>query len=445
MSDKKKNTVCDQNCDSCNGLPPRVIFTEEMRKDYTILFPTMLPRHFKIMEKVFNYYGYHSELLEDGTHGDSRAVIDAGLKYVHNDACYPALLVIGQFITALQSGRYDTHKVALLLTQTGGGCRASNYIALLRKALVNAGFAYVPVISLNVSGLESMPGFKLTIPMIHRLMYAILYGDLLMLLVNQCRPYETVKGTAEALADEWSTRLAAEMTEGAIRYGKIKKTYREIIASFAAIDGVDSDARRNHEKVRVGIVGEIFVKFSPLGNNGLEDFLISEDAEPVMGGLIDFCLYVVSNALLDYELYGIGKMKSKIYKIADKFFLGKQDDMIRAVTEDGRFVPPTSFRLTRTLAKEYVGMGVKMGEGWLLTAEILELIHEGVGNVVITQPFGCLPNHIVGKGMMKPIKEDYPDVNLVAIDYDAGATAINQENRIKLMLANAKKAKNTSV
>ena len=445
MSDKKKNTVCDQNCDSCNGLPPRVIFTEEMRKDYTILFPTMLPRHFKIMEKVFNYYGYHSELLEDGTHGDSRAVIDAGLKYVHNDACYPALLVIGQFITALQSGRYDTHKVALLLTQTGGGCRASNYIALLRKALVNAGFAYVPVISLNVSGLESMPGFKLTIPMIHRLMYAILYGDLLMLLVNQCRPYETVKGTAEALADEWSTRLAAEMTEGAIRYGKIKKTYREIIASFAAIDGVDSDARRNHEKVRVGIVGEIFVKFSPLGNNGLEDFLISEDAEPVMGGLIDFCLYVVSNALLDYELYGIGKMKSKIYKIADKFFLGKQDDMIRAVTEDGRFVPPTSFRLTRTLAKEYVGMGVKMGEGWLLTAEILELIHEGVGNVVITQPFGCLPNHIVGKGMMKPIKEDYPNVNLVAIDYDAGATAINQENRIKLMLANAKKAKNTSV
>ncbi len=445
MSDKKKKNTCDQNCDSCNGLPPRVIFTEEMRKDYTILFPTMLPRHFKIMEKVFNYYGYHSELLEDGTHGDSKAVIDAGLKYVHNDACYPALLVIGQFITALQSGRYDTHKVALLLSQTGGGCRASNYISLLRKALVNAGFAYVPVISLNVSGLESMPGFKLTIPMIHRLLYAILYGDLLMLLVNQCRPYETVKGTAEALADEWSVRLAQEMTAGAIRYGKIKKTYREIISSFAAIEGVDCEARRNHEKVRVGIVGEIFVKFSPLGNNGLEDFLISEDAEPVMGGLIDFCLYVVSNAMLDYELYGIGKLKSKIYRIADKFFLGKQDDMIRAVTEDGRFVPPTSFRLTRTLARDYVGMGVKMGEGWLLTAEILELIHEGVGNVVITQPFGCLPNHIVGKGMMKPIKEDYPNVNLVAIDYDAGATAINQENRIKLMLANAKKAQNTSV
>lgn len=439
MSDKKHQAPCTGDCETCNGMPPKVIFTEEMRKEYTILFPTMLPRHFKILEKVFNYYGYHSELLEDGTHGDSKTVIDAGLKYVHNDACYPALLVIGQFIAALQSGRYDTHKVALLLTQTGGGCRASNYIALLRKALVNAGFEYVPVISLNVSGLESMPGFKLTIPMIHRLLYAILYGDLLMLLVNQCRPYETVKGSAEALADRWSERLAQEMTEGAIRYGKIKKTYRKIIADFAAIEGVDCEARRRHEKVRVGIVGEIFVKFSPLGNNGLEDFLIAEGAEPVMGGLIDFCLYVVSNAMIDYELYGMGKMKSKIYKIADKFFLKKQDDMIKAVSEDGRFIPPTSFRVTRTLARDYVGMGVKMGEGWLLTSEIFELIHEGVNNVVITQPFGCLPNHIVGKGMMKPIKEAYPDVNLVAIDYDAGATAINQENRIKLMLANAKK------
>ena len=281
MSDQK-HTPCAGDCASCNGMPPKVIFTEEMRQNYTILFPTMLPRHFKILERVFNYYGYHTELLEDGTHGDSKTVIDAGLKYVHNDACYPALLVIGQFIAALQSGRYDTHKVALLLTQTGGGCRASNYIALLRKALVNAGFEYVPVISLNVSGLESMPGFKLTLPMIPRLLYAILYGDLLMLLLNQCRPYETVKGSAEALADRWSERLAHEMTEGSISYKKVKETYRKIIADFAAIEGVDCEARKNHEKVRVGIVGEIFVKFSPLGNNSLEDFLIAEGAEPVM-------------------------------------------------------------------------------------------------------------------------------------------------------------------
>lgn len=418
--------------DTCN-----VVFTEEMRKTYTILLPTMLPRHFKILSKVFNCYGYNTELLEDGTHGDSKAVIDAGLKYVHNDSCYPALLVIGQFITALQSGRYDTHKVALMLTQTGGGCRASNYISLLRKALVRAGFEYVPVISLNVSGLESCPGFKLTVPMVHRLLYAILYGDLLLTLVNQTRPYELNRGEAEALADDWSERLADSMTAGRIKYSEVKKTYRKIIDSFAAID-VGGRDRRTAPALRVGIVGEIFVKFSPLGNNQLEDFLVSEGAEPVLGGLIDFCLYVVTNSIVDYELYGMGKMKSKIYKIVDKFFLKKQKDLIDVIKSEGSFNPPTPFARTRTLARDYVGMGAKMGEGWLLTAEILELIDEGVDNVVITQPFGCLPNHIVGKGMMKPIKETYPEVNLVAIDYDAGATKINQENRIKLMLANAR-------
>ena len=437
MSKKKEPTVVSAYSD----MPERVIFTEEMRKTHTILIPNMLPRHFKIISQVFNNYGYKTELLTDGLNGDSQSVIDAGLKYVHNDACYPALLVIGQFITALKSGRYDTSKVALLLSQTGGGCRASNYISLLRKALVKAGFAHVPVISLNFSGLESMPGFKITIPMVVRLMYGILYGDLIMLLTNQCRPYEKVKGTAEALADTWSERLANEMTgenaKAAVRYKHIKKNYAAIIRDFAAIEGIEE--RRTNPKVRVGIVGEIYVKFSPLGNNGLEDFLVAEGAEPVMGGLLDFCLYVVSNNILDYKLYGMGKTRAQIYRIADKFFLSKQDDLIKAVLDEGTFTPPTSFRHTRTLALDYVGMGAKMGEGWLLTAEILELIDEKVNSVVITQPFGCLPNHIVGKGMMKPIKEDHPDVNLVAIDYDAGATKINQDNRIKLMLANAKK------
>jgi predicted nucleotide-binding protein (sugar kinase/HSP70/actin superfamily) len=396
----------------------------------------MLPRHFKILSRVFNQYGYKTELLEDGLHGDSQAVIEAGLKYVHNDSCYPALLVIGQFIAALKSGRYDTHKVALLLTQTGGGCRASNYVSLLRKALGRAGFGYVPVISLNFSGLEQMPGFKITLPMIPRLLYSILYGDLLMLLVNQCRPYEAVQGSAEALADYWSDRLADEMTSGSTSYRKVKENYRSIIRDFAALDGVET--RKTAPRVRVGIVGEIFVKFSPLGNNDLENFLVGEGAEPVLAGLLDFCLYVVTNNIMDYKLYGIGKTRAKVYRLVDKFFLSKQQDLIDLVREDGTFTPPTSFAHTRTLTRGYVGMGAKMGEGWLLTAEILELIDQGVNNVVITQPFGCLPNHIVGKGMMKPIKETYPDVNLVAIDYDAGATKINQDNRIKLMLANAK-------
>ena len=440
---KKKEPVV---VSAYSDMPDRVIFTEEMRKTHTILIPNMLPRHFTIISQVLNNYGYKTEILTDGLNGDSRTVIDAGLKYVHNDACYPALLVIGQFITALKSGRYDTHKVALLLSQTGGGCRASNYISLLRKALVKAGFAYVPVISLNFSGLESMPGFKITLPMIPRLLYGILYGDLIMSLVNQTRPYEKVKGTAEALADDWSRRLADEMSPkalggkgaaGAMRRKNILANYRAIIRDFAAIEGVET--RRTNPKVRVGVVGEIYVKFSPLGNNDLENFLVSEGAEPVLAGLLDFCLYVVTNNMMDYKLYGIGKTRAKIYKIADNFFLKKQKELIDVIKEQLLFDPPTPFAHTRTLALDYVGMGAKMGEGWLLTAEILELIDEGVNSVVITQPFGCLPNHIVGKGMMKPIKENMPEVNLVAIDYDAGATKINQDNRIKLMLANAKK------
>jgi predicted nucleotide-binding protein (sugar kinase/HSP70/actin superfamily) len=438
MSNKKKAPVV---VSAYSDMPDRVIFTEEMRKTHTILIPNMLPRHFKIISRVLNNYGYKTEILTDGVSGDSRPVIEAGLKYVHNDACYPALLVIGQFIAALKSGRYDTHKVALLLSQTGGGCRASNYISLLRKALVKAGFEYVPVISLNFSGLESMPGFKITLPMIPRFLYAILYGDLIMSLVNQCRPYETVKGTAEQLAETWSDRLANEMTGArartAMKYKHVRENYRAIMRDFAAIEGVST--RRTSPKVRVGVVGEIYVKFSPLGNNDLENFLVSEGAEPVLAGLLDFCLYVVTNNMMDYELYGIGKTKAKIYKLVDNFFLKKQADLIAIMKEEPLFDPPTPFGHTRTLAKDYVSMGAKMGEGWLLTAEILELIDEGVNSVVITQPFGCLPNHIVGKGMMKPIKENMPDVNLVAIDYDAGATKINQENRIKLMLANAKK------
>ncbi len=435
MSKKKEPVMVSAYSD----MPDRVIFTEEMKKTHTILIPNMLPRHFKILSQVFNNYGYKTELLTDGLNGDGQTVIDAGLKYVHNHACYPALLVIGQFIAALKSGRYDTNKVALLLSQTGGGCRASNYISLLRKALVKAGFAHVPVISLNFSGLESMPGFKITLPMVSRLLYAILYGDLIMLLVNQCRPYERVKGAAEALADEWSDRLANEMTgvRNAMKYKHIKANYRAIVKDFAAIEGVSD--RRVTPKVRVGVVGEIYVKFSPLGNNDLENFLVAEGAEPVLAGLLDFCLYVVTNNMMDYELYGIGKTRAKIYKLVDKFFLGKQADLIEVIKSEPLFDPPTPFAHTRTLARDYVGMGAKMGEGWLLTAEILELVDEGVNSVVITQPFGCLPNHIVGKGMMKPIKENQPDVNLVAIDYDAGATKINQDNRIKLMLANAKK------
>ena len=407
-----------------------VAFTEEMKKDYTILVPPMLPMHFKMIISVLRTYGYTLELLEDtGPH-----IADMGLKYVHNDTCYPAILMIGEFMNAILSGKYDPHKVAIIMFQTGGGCRASNYISLLRKALKKAGYGYVPVISFSLAGIEDHPGFKLTLPKLHGMLYAVVYGDLLLSLSNQCRPYEINKGQTKALADSWTKKLGRELGSGAkIRYKDIKENYKKIVADFAAIP---LEKRR---VVKVGIVGEIFVKYSPLGNNNLEDFLVSEGAETVVPGLMDFCLYCVYNNINDYRLYRRGSVFYMLLcKLAYKFVCDKKRDVCRIIEEDGNFEPLTDFTHTPSLTKGYIGTGTKMGEGWLLTAEMIELSKMGVKNIVCTQPFGCLPNHICGKGMMKLVKEKNPDVNIVAIDYDAGATQVNQVNRLKLMLANAK-------
>lgn len=407
-----------------------VAFTEEMKKDYTILVPPMLPMHFKMIISVLRTYGYTLELLEDtGPH-----IADMGLKYVHNDTCYPAILMIGEFMNAILSGKYDPHKVAIIMFQTGGGCRASNYISLLRKALKKAGYGYVPVISFSLAGIEDHPGFKLTLPKLHGMLYAVVYGDLLLSLSNQCRPYEINKGQTKALADSWTKKLGRELGSGAkIRYKDIKENYKKIVADFAAIP---LEKRR---AVKVGIVGEIFVKYSPLGNNNLEDFLVSEGAETVVPGLMDFCLYCVYNNINDYRLYRRGSVFYMLLcKLAYKFVCDKKRDVCRIIEEDGNFEPLTDFTHTPSLTKGYIGTGTKMGEGWLLTAEMIELSKMGVKNIVCPQPFGCLPNHICGKGMMKLVKEKNPDVNIVAIDYDAGATQVNQVNRLKLMLANAK-------
>ena len=406
----------------------RVLFTEEMRKDYTILVPTMLPIHFRLICRVLNHYGYKAEVMD----GKSEKIKEYGLKYVHNDACYPALLVIGQMIDALESGKYDPHKVAFLYFQTGGGCRASNYIFLMRKAFEKAGYPYVPIISMSLTGLESNPGFKLTLPMLVKGISGVLYGDLLMDLKNQCRPYETVPGATESLVQEWEDRLYDDIVNKRFSYRRIKKNYRRIARSFAELP-----MDRSVKKPKVGIVGEIFVKFSPLGNNNLEEFLISEGAQPVLPGLMEFCLYCVYNMVADVDLYGGSKFKRGIINFVYKFLAKKQGDMNRIIAEEG-FDPPLDFEEARQGVQEIIGIGVKMGEGWLLTAEMLSLIKDGVNNIICTQPFGCLPNHICGKGMMKPLKEKYPQVNLVAVDYDPGATKINQENRIKLMLSNAK-------
>ncbi len=409
--------------------PNYVVFTEEMKKDYTILVPNMLPMHFNMIRKILETYGYKTELLL--TEGPE--IAETGLKYVHNDTCYPALLVIGQFIHALQSGKYDVNKTALIYFQTGGGCRASNYIALLRKALEKAGLSHVPVISFSFSGIENHPGFKIGIPVLHKMLYAVLYGDLLLSLVNQCKPYEINKGETEALAETICTEVAEAMSQKGVSFKKVKKKCKEIVERFANIPMKKTD------KVKVGIVGEIYVKFSPLGNNNLEQFLVDEGAEAVIPGLYDFLIYCLYDSIIDNQLYGEKKFKAIIFKYACKFLIHLQKGVSEIVAKDGRFVPPTVFtKLIELMDDTYIGIGTKMGEGWLLPAEMLELYHSGVKNIVCTQPFGCLPNHICGKGVMKPLKDKNPDINIVAIDYDPGATRVNQENRIKLMLANAR-------
>lgn len=402
-------------------------FTEEMKKTHTILAPNMLPVHFKLYIQILRNYGYNIDLLES----ESSSVTEAGLKYVHNDTCYPAIVVIGQFLDAIKSGRYDTDKIALIMFQTGGGCRASNYIFLIRKALERAGYGHIPVISLSLARLEKHPGFKLTLPMLYKMLYATLYGDLIMLLENQCKPYEVKKGSTKAVSEKLTKVLTDEMDKKHFSLVRIKKNYKRIIDEFGKIE------LKHEEKVKVGIVGEIFVKFSPAGNNGLERFLVSEGAEIVIPGFMDFMLYSIYDNIMDYRLYGKNKAQYPLYCMVLKFLEHEQKKVIDAVASDGRFRPSTPFSHTVSLVKDYIGYGCKMGEGWLLPAEMLELADSGVNNIVCTQPFGCLPNHIVGKGMMNPIKRRNPDVNIIAIDYDASASEINQQNRIKLMLANA--------
>lgn len=408
----------------------RLLFTEEMKKEYTILMPQMLPIHFGMFRQLFELEGYHVVQLNN----DGRGVVDEGLKYVHNDTCYPALLVIGQFIDAVKHSELDPHKVALLITQTGGGCRASNYIHLLRKALEKANMAYIPVISVSF-GMEKNPGWKLTVPLLRRMVYAMMYGDLIMNVSNQVRPYEQTSGQTDTLVEIWCQRLVEGFQAGKFMRRKYMRViFDRICADFASIPVAGA------EKLRVGVVGEIYVKYSPLGNNNLEQFLLSEGAEPVVPGLTDFIIFKVFNREVDVDIYGGSVLKRSLVRYMKRYVEHCQQDMIDALNRSGRFRAPGPFSQLQRLAHGYLGSGNKMGEGWLLTAEMLELIHSGTPNIVCAQPFGCLPNHIVGKGMIRKIKDNHPSANIVAIDYDPGATKINQENRIKLMLANAKSA-----
>ena len=407
----------------------RIIFTKEMKKTYKILIPNMLPIHFELLRNILIVEGYDCDLLKY----EGEDVIKEGLKYTHNDMCYPCLLVVGQFIYALKSKKYDVDKTALLITQTGGGCRASNYIHILRKALKKAGFPQIPVISINLSGLEKNPGFKFSIPLIKKLASALLYGDMIMNLYNQTMPYEIEKGSSLKLKDRWVLNLSNQY-KNSTGFGKkiMTKNFNDIVSDFSNIK------INKTKKVRVGIVGEIYVKYSSTANNNIEKFLHKENVEVIIPGILNFIIFKADNRIVDIDLYGGSKIKKYICVEFKKYLESLQKIFIDSIKKNKNFKAPASFEETKKGVLKYLNYGVKMGEGWLLTAEILELINSNIKNIICVQPFGCLPNHIVGKGMIRKILNNNENVNIITIDYDPGATKINQENRIKLMLASAK-------
>ncbi len=409
----------------------RVIFTKEMKKNYTILCPQMSPVHFELLEPAFNAAGFNLVVPNIPT----RTCVDVGLKYVNNDACYPSLIVVGQLMAAVASGEYDMSRTALLISQTGGGCRASNYIGFIRRALEKAGYPDVPVISLNLNGLEKNPGFTFTPSLIQHGLYALEFGDIFLRCVYRVRPYEAVPGSTDALHDKWRKKVIEFVgSDKILSHRKYKQMCREIIRDFDNLPIIEG-----LKKPRVGIVGEILVKFLPAANNDLAVLLEHEGAEAVVPDLTDFLLYCFYNTNFKEENLGSSK-KSRIFcNLGIKFFEWLRSAARDEFNKSKRFTAPAFIEDTAKNAQSIVSIGNQTGEGWFLTGEMLELIETGASNIVCIQPFGCLPNHVVGKGVIKRIRHEHPDANIVAIDYDPGASEVNQLNRIKLMLSTANK------
>ncbi len=408
----------------------KVAFTEEMRKEYTILCPQMSPIHFEIMQAGFEACGYHFEVLSN----DNRHAVDVGLKYVNNDACYPSLMVVGQIMDALLSGKYDLNKVAIIMTQTGGGCRATNYVGFIRRALEKAKMSQIPVISLNLAGIESNPGFHLNAELLLRAAYSTLFGDIFMRCVYRMRPYEIEPGSVDALHKKWAEKCREFVSRKHMNYFTFQKMCRQIIREFDEIP-IHEDMR----KPRVGIVGEILVKFAPAANNHLVELLEAEGAEAVVPDLIDFMLYCFYNQIYKADYLGMSKKASLVSRFGIWAIEKVRSQAAAEFVKSKHFDPPTSIYKLVEYAEPIVNIGNQTGEGWFLTGEMVELIHSGVGNIVCTQPFACLPNHVVGKGVIKELRKRYPQSNIVAIDYDPGASEVNQLNRIKLMLSTAQK------
>ena len=408
----------------------KVSFTKEMRQNYTILCPQMSPIHFELLEPVFTKSGYHLEVLPN----DNKQAVDVGLKYVNNDACYPSLIVVGQIMDAILSGKYDTDRIAVIISQTGGGCRASNYIGFIRRALKKAGYEHIPVISLNLSGLEGNPGFKLTPGLVIRSIYAIIFGDIFMKCTYRLRPYEKHAGSVNAMHEKWKKTCIGFLSSAHPSRGRFNRLCREIIYDFDTnIELLDI------KKPRVGIVGEILVKFLPAANNYLVELLESEGAEAVVPDLLDFLLYCFYNQNFKVEKLGFRKSKAILANLGIRGLEWFRAPASKAFAQSKHFTPPARIQELGRMASDIVSLGNQTGEGWFLTGEMLELIHNKAPNIVCTQPFACLPNHVVGKGVIKELRRLYPQSNIVAIDFDPGASEVNQLNRIKLMLSTADK------
>lgn len=407
----------------------KIPFTKEMKKTYTILCPQMSPIHFELLEPAFQASGYKIQVLPN----DNKHAVDVGLKYVNNDACYPSLMVVGQIMEAILSGAYDTDHLAVIITQTGGGCRASNYIGFIRRALKKAGYAHIPVISLNLSGLESNPGFTLSPKLVLRGIYAVVFGDIFMKCVYRMRPYEAIPGETDRIHAKWVEECKKFLTKGYPSRRRFSKLCKDIIYDFDQIMLLDI------KKPRVGVVGEILVKFLPAANNHLVELLESEGAEAVVPDLLDFLLYCFYNQNFKASHLGLEKSKAALANLGIKALEWFRAPATRAFRESMHFDPPAIIEDLAAMASELVSLGNQTGEGWFLTGEMLELIHSGASNIVCTQPFACLPNHVVGKGVIKELRRLYPQSNVVAIDFDPGASEVNQLNRIKLMLSTANK------
>ena len=410
-----------------NASLKRVIFTKEMKKNYTVICPQMAPLHFDVLEAAMKACGFNIVMMPAADPGS----VDYGLKYVNNDACYPALIVVGQMMKALKSGDYDLNKTALLITQTGGGCRATNYIGFIRKALKNAGMEQIPVVSVSAQGLEKNPGLKFTPKLLNHMVQAFVYGDLFMRVLYRTRPYEAVKGSANALYDKWNEKVKKDIAKADI--GTFKQNLRDIVKEFDDLELLDI------VKPRVGVVGEILVKYHPLANNDIVGLLEREGAEAVVPDILGFGHYSAYNSVQKEKYLG-GSSKARTFSgIAIKALEYYQKPMIEALKASKRFDAPVNIETLGEYAEPIVSLCNQTGEGWFLTGEMMELIHTGVNNIVCTQPFGCLPNHVVGKGVIKEIRRRYPLANIVAVDYDPGASEVNQLNRIRLMLASAYK------